>query len=99
MDRIMVALHNALEDTGNGGRKIKDVYREGGYHPQTIIDYKSNGVNRKPAQVVGSKSQPRLLGQLGDKPDDLEFPEDFDERSIVMDEIVDGDAQTGNSVP
>jgi hypothetical protein len=29
LDRLMVALHHALEDDDNGGRKLNQVYREG----------------------------------------------------------------------
>lgn len=54
LDRIMVALHHALEDDEKGSKRINDVYREGRYFvPQRIETGKFNKSRDKVALNSG----------------------------------------------
>lgn len=86
LDRIMVALHHALEDTEDGtGRKINDVYRDGGRYGAAVAGTKA-GANGKPLYHAASAGKFAIRPYAGHKvqqlsDDDIMGAEEYDDIS------------------
>lgn len=106
LDRIMVALHHALEDSEDGkGRKINDVYREGRYlggggggvaatkaHGKTLYHAASAGKSAM-RPYGGHKVQPLSDDDIIDDEYDDITEKILDDRSVAGDDAEDLEAR------
>lgn len=82
LDRIMVALHHALEDSEDGkGRKINDVYRDGHYYgtPATK-SHVEKVIKEKSKEISGVKPKMKTPSVVDYGYEDL--PEEMEARSV-----------------